>query len=100
LTLHWHILGQHPQGVKAKFKPLEEWYKRSQEALDTVTKMVVDTAEFLIATAPANTATHMIDAMPPIYPYIALAVLRHIHSSTQREDVGWLMGAEDVLQIS
>jgi hypothetical protein len=62
--------------------------------------MVVDIAEPLIAASPANTATHTIDAMPPMYPYIARAALRHIRSSTQREDVGWLRSAEDVLQIS
>jgi hypothetical protein len=56
--------------------------------------MVVDIAENLIA------ATLMIDGMPPMYPYIARAALRHIHSSTQREDVGWLRSAEDVLQTS
>jgi hypothetical protein len=82
------------------FKPLEEWYKRSQEALDTVTKMVVDIAKSLIAVSPANTATHTVDAMPPMYPYIAHAALKHIHSSTQRQDVGWLRSAEDVLQAS
>ena len=62
--------------------------------------MVVDIAESLIAASPANTATHMIDGMPPTYPYIARAALRHIHNSTQREDVGWLRSAEDVLQTS
>ena len=82
------------------FKPLEEWYKRSHEALDTVTKMVVDIAQSLIAASPANTATHLIDTMPPMYPYIARAALRHIHSSTEREDVGWMRSAEDVLQTS
>jgi len=82
------------------FKPLEEWYKRSQEALDTVTKMVVDIAESLVVASPINTATYMIDAMPPMYPYIARAALRHIHSSTQRGNVGVLRSAEDVLQTS
>jgi hypothetical protein len=79
---------------------LEEWCKRSQEALDTVTKMVVDIAESLIAASPANMATHKVDAMPPMYPYIARAALRHIHSSTRREGVGWLRSAEGVLQTS
>jgi hypothetical protein len=82
------------------FKPLEEWHKRSQEALDTVTKIVVDIAESLMVTSPANTATHTIDAMPPTYSYIARAALRNIRNNTQREDVGWLRGAEDVLQTS
>jgi hypothetical protein len=62
--------------------------------------MVVDIAETLIAASPANAVTHTIDAMPPMYPYIARATLRHIHSGTQREDVGWLRNAEDVLQTS
>jgi len=93
-----HILGQPPQVVVAKFKPLEKWYKRSQEALDTVTKMVVDIAEWLISSSPGNAATDTVDAMPPMYPYIARAALRNIHSSTQSEDTGWIRNAEDVLQ--
>jgi hypothetical protein len=62
--------------------------------------MVVDIAESLIAASPTNTMTHMIDAMPPVYPYIARAALRHIGNSTQREDVSWLRSAEDMLQTS
>jgi len=62
--------------------------------------MVVDIAESLIAASPANTATDMTDSMPPIYPYIARAALRHISSSIQRENVGWLRSAKDVLQKS
>ncbi|EXJ89344.1 hypothetical protein A1O3_02411 [Capronia epimyces CBS 606.96] len=116
-TLHWHILDQRPQVVNVRarvmFKRLEEWYQRSQEALDTVTKMVVDIAESLIAAtatttarnataSPTNTTTttHTVDAMPPIYPYVARAALRHICSSAQRADAGWLRGAENVLQAS
>ncbi|KAI9742754.1 MAG: hypothetical protein M1818_003483 [Claussenomyces sp. TS43310] len=94
-TSHWHILGQHPQVVRAQLKPLEDWSKRSQEALDTVMKMVVDIAESLIAASLANTATK-IDAMPPMYPYIARTALRYIHS-TPREDVDWPRNVEDVL---
>jgi hypothetical protein len=62
--------------------------------------MAVDIAENLIAASPANTATCMVDGMPPMYPYIARAALRHIHSRTQREDVDWVRSAEDVLQTS
>lgn len=62
--------------------------------------MVVDIAESLIAASPAKMATHMVDAMPPTYPYIAHAALRNIRSRTQREDVGWLRSAQDVLQTS
>lgn len=99
-TLHWHILDQHPQVVRANFKPLEEWHRRSQEALDAVTKMVVDIAESLVATSSANTATYTVDAMPPMYSYVARAALKNIRSSTQREDGGWLRNAENVLQSS
>lgn len=60
--------------------------------------MVVDVAESLIAASTDTTAIHMVDGMPPIYPYVAGAALRHIRSSTQREDAGWLRSAEDVLQ--
>jgi hypothetical protein len=80
--------------VRANFKTLEEWHKRSREALDTVTKMVVDIAASLIV------ATQTIDVMPPIYPYIAHAALRHIRSNTQREDTSWPRSAQDVLQAS
>lgn len=41
----------------------------------------------------------MIDTMPPIYPYVAHAALKHIQSNIQREDVGCLRNAENVLQI-
>ncbi|KAK3938151.1 hypothetical protein QBC46DRAFT_356094 [Diplogelasinospora grovesii] len=85
--------------TRSKFIPLEEWHKRSQEALDTVTKMAIDIAESLIAAPNANT-THTIDATPPTYPYIARAALRHICSSTQREDVGWSGSAEDMVHRS
>lgn len=99
-TLHWHILAQHSQVVRANFKSLDEWHKSSQDALDTVTKMVVDTAECLIAMSPTNTTTQMIDAMPPMYPYVARAALRHIRRRSQREEVSWLRSAEDVIQPS
>lgn len=73
----------------------------SIKALDTATKIVVDIAETLIAASPVNTATELIDTMPPIYPYIARVALRHIDSSTQRDDTGlWLGSARDVLQTS
>ena len=81
-------------------KPLGEWHNKSQEALDTVTKMVVDIAEFIIGGSKTNTATHIVDLMPPMYPYIVHAALRHIHSSPKRKDISWLSGAEDVLQAS
>ncbi|KAF2491658.1 hypothetical protein BU16DRAFT_565360 [Lophium mytilinum] len=99
-TLHWHILNLDPQAVRANFIPLEEWYKRSLGVLDTATKMVVEIAETLVAASPANTATQPIDAMPPMYPYIARAALRHIHSSTRSEGVDCMSSAEDVLQTS
>ena len=88
--------------MKASFKPLEEWHKRSQEALDTITKMVANIAESLIDLSPANAATSMMDAMPPMYPYIARTALKNIHRNlqTQREDAGWWRSAEDVLQTS
>ncbi|KAN0096723.1 hypothetical protein V8E51_015528 [Hyaloscypha variabilis] len=79
-----------PQIVRANFKPLEDWHKQSQQALDTVTKMVLDIAETLVTSSPANQGTQTIDGMPPI----------HIRSSAQRQDVGWLGSAEDVLRMS
>ncbi|KAF7556148.1 hypothetical protein G7Z17_g1640 [Cylindrodendrum hubeiense] len=96
--LHWHILDQPSQAVIALFNPLEEWQKRSQEALDTVTKIVFDTAESLVAASPVNTV--IIDSMPPTYPYIARAALRHIHSDTRKENVACLKSAEEVIQTS
>jgi hypothetical protein len=98
--LHHHILSQPPQIVRANFKPVEDWHKQSQQALETVAKIVLDIAETLIGPSPGNTAMHTIDGMPPMYPYIACAALRHIHSSAQMQDVGWLGNAEDVLRVS
>jgi hypothetical protein len=62
--------------------------------------MVVDIARTLIATSPANTLLQMIDGMPPMYPYIARAALRHIHNSNQREGASWQGNEEYVLQTS
>jgi hypothetical protein len=79
---------------------MEEWYRSSQEALDTITKMVVDIAEYLIGPSHADTATYAIDAMPPIYIYNARDALKHIHSSSRMDDATWLRNAENVLQTS
>lgn len=98
--MHCHILNQHPQTVRASFKSLDEWQKRSQDALDTVTKMVIDIANNLIAPSPANTKTRLIDGMPPMYPYIARAALLHIKSRIQMEDIDWMRGAENTARIS
>lgn len=70
--LHWHILGQ-------SFKlnnPIDEWRKKSHDALDTVTKMVVD-----IADSHENMAPHLIDSLPPSCVYIIQAALKHINDS-------------------
>ncbi|KEF61058.1 uncharacterized protein A1O9_02623 [Exophiala aquamarina CBS 119918] len=99
-TLHWHILRQPPQVVRAKFKPLEGWYRNSQEALETVTKIVIDIAESLLAPATANTVTFTVDAMPLVYPYNARAALKHINTSTRVEDADWLRNADGVLKKS
>lgn len=79
---------------------MEGWYRSSQEALDTVTKIVVDIAESLIAPAPANTATFTVDAMPLVYPYNARAALKHLDTSTRVEDADWLRNADGVLKKS
>ena len=65
-----------------------------------MTKIVVDIAETLIVASPANTGTQTIDAMPPIYPYIARAALRQVRSIAPTEDGSWLRSAEDVLRMS
>jgi hypothetical protein len=57
--------------------------------------MVVDIAESLIGPP----ATSMIDDMPPTYPYIARASLRHIQKKTRGECNGWLK-SEEVLTTS
>jgi hypothetical protein len=62
--------------------------------------MVVDIAKFLVATSPVNTTTYTVDVMPPMYPHLAHAALKHIRSSAQRENVAWLESAEDVIQTS
>lgn len=71
--LHWRILSQ-------SFKtnnPIDGWKKKkSHDALDTVTKMVVD-----IADSHENMALHMIDALPSSCVYIIQAALKHINES-------------------
>lgn len=78
-------------------KPLEEWHKRSQEALNTVTKMVVDIAQSLVACAAD--AKYTVDAMPPTYPYIARAALSHARRIVDKE-MDWMSNAENILQSS
>lgn len=70
--LHWHILSQ-PLKLD---RSLDEWRKKSHDALDTVTKMVVD-----IADSHENMAPHLIDALPPSCGYIIQAALKHISDS-------------------
>lgn len=79
---------------------MEGWLQRSQEALDIVTKMVVDIAETLVSAPPINGVPRIVDAMPPTYPYIARAAMRYVHRNVQREDVDWSSSAEEVLQAS
>lgn len=57
--------------------------------------MVVDIAESLIGPP----ATSMIDDMPPTYPYIARASLRHIRNKTRGECISWSK-SEEVLTTS
>lgn len=70
--LHWHIL---VQPLKLN-NPLNERTKKSHDALDTATKMVVD-----IADSHENMAPHLIDALPPSCVYIIQAALKHINDS-------------------
>jgi hypothetical protein len=74
---------------------LKEWHIRSQAALDTVTNIVFDIAKSLVNGSPEITATTLIDAMPPIFPYIARASLRHISHKPQSEDT---KSAMDILE--
>ncbi|KIW04095.1 hypothetical protein, variant [Verruconis gallopava] len=97
-TLHGHILDQKPQVVRANFQSLEQWQQRSREALDTVTKMALDILQFLSAAHLESAATPRIDAMPPMYPYVACAALDHLHHTSQNKDVAWLAGAVDLLR--
>lgn len=62
--------------------------------------MVVDMAESILADSVANATTKTIDAMPPTYPHIARAALKHIRSSKQGETLSWPDTAEDVIQTS
>ena len=62
--------------------------------------MVVDIAESLVDESPGSTALLAIDAMPPTYPYIARAALKHLRSSADAEDLDWLGRAKQALQTS
>lgn len=62
--------------------------------------MVKDIADTLLTSSPANTTTQIIDGMPPVYPYIAYAGLRHIRRSAQRGNIDWLKSAEEMIQRS
>ena len=95
-TLHGHILRLVPQAISANFKPLGEWHRTSREALDTVTKMVVDIPDSLTE----KTTVFTVDAMPPVYPYVVRAALRHIHSRSPKGDMGLLNSFKVVLRVS
>ena len=86
--------------MRAKFKPLEAWYRSSQEALETATKIVVDVAETLVAHIPATTLTFTVDAMSLVYPYNVRAAQQHLNTSTRIEDTDWLTNADRVLNKS
>ncbi|RYP54700.1 hypothetical protein DL769_010305 [Monosporascus sp. CRB-8-3] len=90
-TLHWHILSQStPPIVSAKYQSLEKWCNRSQAALDTVAKMVVDVVE----------AHENLEFVAPSYSYIIRAALKHIYGKTEWKDESWLRGAEERLRTS
>lgn len=67
-----------------------EWCNRSQVALDSVTKIVIDIVAFhrgLISPAPS-------------YQYIGRAALRHIHGTPNWRDEANLCNAENQLRVS
>ncbi|KAI9708023.1 MAG: hypothetical protein M1820_004227 [Bogoriella megaspora] len=92
--LHSQILSLRPQTVRALFRPIDDWHKRASEALDTITKMVVDIGETLVADMST------VDGMPPMWPYVVRAALKHLSSSSGRENNGWMETAEEILKTS
>lgn len=69
---------------------LEPWSSRSQVALDTATKMVVDVVE---AHGSRNTQA-------PSYSYMVLAALKHIHGKSGWSEDSWLRAAESRLRAA
>lgn len=68
--LHWHLLDS-----RARDSPrVYDSGNSSYQALDTITKMVID-----IATAHEHLPFGQIDHLPPSYLYINRAALKHIH---------------------
>jgi hypothetical protein len=68
--LHWHLLGS-----RARDSPgAHDSSNTSHQALDTITKMVID-----IATTHENLPSSQIDHLPPSCLYIIRAALKHIN---------------------
>jgi len=93
--LHWHILDIPQQAISVNFRSLEGWQKSSLAALDTVTKMVIDIAEYHHSSMPPDS----IDTTPPSHIYIVRAAIKHMHTRPYNESVLWLESAEDTLQL-
>ncbi|KAI0380803.1 hypothetical protein F5Y04DRAFT_91959 [Hypomontagnella monticulosa] len=89
-TLHWHIPSQ-LQHVEHSTNPsLEGWSSRSDVALDTATKMVLDIID----------AHDALDITAPTYSFIVQAALKYVRGKPSWNDDAWLRGAEERLRTS
>ncbi|KAI1501366.1 hypothetical protein F5X99DRAFT_383010 [Biscogniauxia marginata] len=89
-TLHWHLPSQSPHAIHFTYPSLETWSSRSDAALDTATKMVLDVVE----------VHDTFDFTAPSYSSMVRAALKHIHGKTKWEDDSWLRSAEERLRTS
>ena len=75
-ALHRHLL-EHILGPLSESGNLtSEWFKKSHDTLDTVTKIFADSVN-----SHESLAAHLIDVLPPSCIYIIRAVLDHIRES-------------------
>ncbi|KAJ3533842.1 hypothetical protein NM208_g7800 [Fusarium decemcellulare] len=92
-TLHWRILDEPTNNIKDQ--PAEEWRKRSQIALGTATKLVLDVAE---SNCALNPGVYPFSSISLGYSYMIQAALTHIYGKPGWKDDDWLSSAEQQLR--
>ncbi|XXG99869.1 hypothetical protein Hte_006210 [Hypoxylon texense] len=89
-ALHTHVTSLPQNFVQSTTPSLEDWSSRSDAALNTVTKMVVDVVD----------AHDTFDLLAPSYAFMIRAALRHIHEKSYWRDDSGLLSAEERLRTS
>ncbi|KAI2622107.1 hypothetical protein GGS26DRAFT_247208 [Hypomontagnella submonticulosa] len=89
-TLHWHLSNQPQYGVHLTNPSLEDWLSRSDVALDTVTKMVLDIID----------AHNALNITAPSYSFIIQAALKYVRAKPSWKNDGWLQSTEERLRTS